>query len=712
MRRKKLLALVLGATMTMSLLAGCSKDAGTNNETTTAKQEETTTVAQQEETTAAPAPSFELAAPEALPEKAFAHITFDGDDEGYFAVAQTDNPGKNDGATYGIEPTDVTFGYADGPVDKCLYVDGKFGVDLNLEPTNTDAYTVSFWVNADRLSTFGPTLQMGYNMGMAADAGNDVTWFNVTQSEWGEASAKIFPIVWSRNEASDSADGSVDCWPWMYAFDNEIHGKREWVMVTIVCTGEVQNGATGATTAGAQFYVDGVKMYDSQANYTSNAYFEYTWDATLAPNIMKPGDKEFESLFGINYWDTVFKGFVDDLYVYDTALTPGQVASLYALGNPAVESVAPEGVEVEVETEPAAVNVTPTGTEVVGATDCSTGWWSAFSKTVAVPAGETASVDFINWHAGDASNWNNFLVVLQNVADAHSATDNAAYAEYAVLRADNYGWLGDKNTGANLAELGWTVESDWNWDTFLADTQGANVHLEVTNNGTTADVVATVTSATGAVHTQKYAGIAVSGDLYFCLTAEKACLDIGGSAPFSGVVTPVGSAQVGPLDCTAGWWTAFSDTVAVAAGETSKIEFTNWHTTEEPSNWNNFLVVLQNVPDAHTADTAMENSNADYAEYAVLRADNYGWLADKNTGANLAELGWTVESDWNWDTYLDDMQGANVVVEVTNNGTTADVVATVTTTAGKVYTQKYAGIAVSGDLYYCLTAEKACLDIK
>ena len=128
-------------------------------------------------------------------------------------------------------------------------------------------------MNADRLSTFGPTLQMGYNMGKAADAGNDVTWLNVTQSEWGADSAKIFPIVWSRNEASDAADGT-DCWPWMYAFDNEIHGKREWVMVTIVSSGEVQNGATGATTVGAQYYVNGVMVYDSQANYSSNAYFE------------------------------------------------------------------------------------------------------------------------------------------------------------------------------------------------------------------------------------------------------------------------------------------------------------------------------------------------------------------------------------------------------------------------------------------------------
>ena len=336
--KKKVLAALLCISMTAALFTGC----GAKEEAPAAEKTETTgttteAAAPTEETAAgteaAPAetpapPVAEMAAPEELPAETFAHITFDGEtDEGYVAVTQVEDPGDNDGATYGIEPTEATFAYQPGAVGNALYVNGDFGLDLGLEPTNTDTYTVSFWVNADRLSTYGPTLQMGYNMGKAADAGNNVTWFNVTQSEWGGNSAKIFPIVWSRNEASDVADGT-DCWPWMYAFDDSIHGKREWAMVTIVCSGEEQTGATGAKTVGAQYYVNGVKVYDSHDNYTNNSYFEYTWDASLAPNIMKPGDSEFESLFGINYWDTIFKGFVDDLYIYDTALTAGQVASL------------------------------------------------------------------------------------------------------------------------------------------------------------------------------------------------------------------------------------------------------------------------------------------------------------------------------------------------------------------------------------------------
>lgn len=509
--KKKVLAAFMSAALAATMLAGC----GSSDSTDTSTAEESTT---EESSAEASEASAEEVSAEELPD-AFAHITFDGDDEGYVAVTQVEDVGDNDGATYGIAETEATLNYTNGPVDNCLYLDGSFGLDLNLEATNTDTYTVSFWVNADRLATYGPTLQMGYNMGKAADAGNDVTWFNVTQSEWGSDSAKIFPIVWSRNEASDAADGQ-DCWPWMYSFDDSIHGKREWAMVTIVCSGEEQSGATGATTVGAQFYVNGTLVYDSQDNYENGTYFEYTWDATLAPNIMQPGDYEFESLFGVNYWDTIFKGYVDDLYVFDSALTAGQVLSLYELGDASVETVAVETTETTEEAEPTAVDhsdVVTTGT-VVGSQDCTTGFWTAFSDTTEVPSGESVTFNFKNY-TDELNNWDNFLVILQNVADVHSATDNADYAEYAVLRADNYGW----GTGYDGIA---TAECDWNWDTFTADIDGADVELTVTNNGDTADVVAVVTTTAGTVYTQSYTGVAITGDLYVCLSVEAGFLDI------------------------------------------------------------------------------------------------------------------------------------------------------------------------------------------
>lgn len=516
--KKKVLCTLLCASLTLGMLTACGNndnaaDNGTNdtNQTNEDNSAANNTDAGTTDTTPA-----EVSA-EAVPD-AFAHYTFDGDDEGYTAVVQVEDVGDNDGATFGIADTDAAFAYADGPVGQAIYLDGSYGLNLNLKATNTDSYSVSFWVNADRLANYGPTLQIGYDIGKAADAGNNVTWLNVTQSEWGADNAKIFPIVWSRNEASDGQDGT-DCWPWMYGWDDSIHGKREWAMVTIVCSGEVQNSPLGSTTAGAQYYLNGQMVYDSQANYTNNTYFEYTWDATLAPNIMKP-TSDFESYFGINYWDTVFKGFVDDLYVFDSALTAGQVLSLYEMGNPNVESVAPEtGTAVE-DVEPVAVDhsdVTTTGT-VVGATDCSTVFWTEFSDVVEIPSGESATVNFKNY-SDELENWHNFLVILQNVADVHSADANADYKEYAVCRADNWGW------GAGYDNIA-TAECDWNWDTFKADIDGADIELTITNNGDSADIVFVAKTAGGATYNQSYKGIAVDGSLYYCFTVENAFIDI------------------------------------------------------------------------------------------------------------------------------------------------------------------------------------------
>lgn len=320
----------------------------------------------------------------------------------------------------------------------------------------------------------------------------------------------------------------------------------------------------------------------------------------------------------------------------------------------------------------------PTGT-VIGSTDCSTGFFGAFSDVVTVANGETKTVTFKNYNNGGA-NWNNFLVVLNNVA---------LDKEYALLRADNWGWLNGDNTqaipDANKA-------SYWNWDNFMADLNGATVAVSVTNNGTTADVVANVTTAAGASYYQKYTGLAISGDLSYRLSVDGCYLVVEDTEETpdtpSTSVEPTGT-TVGSTDYSTGFFGAFSDAVTVANGATKTVTFQNYN--NGGANWNNFVVVL--------------NNEALDKEYAVMRADNYGWTSAGNTGEHLETLGWTLESNWNWDTMNADLNGATVAVSVTNNGTTADVVANVTTTGGATYYQKYLGIAIDGDLSYRLTVD-------
>ncbi|MGM9703286.1 MAG: bacterial Ig-like domain-containing protein, partial [Prevotella sp.] len=87
------------------------------------------------------------------------------------------------------------------------------------------------------------------------------------------------------------------------------------------------------------------------------------------------------------------------------------------------------------ESKATQVSITPT---VLGAEDNTSGWWSMHTNDVKVPAGETYIAKFTNYSSLGA-NWNNFVVVLRR----------ANLAEYAVVRADNFGWGAGYDGNAN-----------------------------------------------------------------------------------------------------------------------------------------------------------------------------------------------------------------------------------------------------------------------
>ena len=187
-------------------------------------------------------------------------------------------------------------------------------------------------------------------------------------------------------------------------------------------------------------------------------------------------------------------------------------------GKQAVTVTAKNGVkttfDVTVEKH-AATFVTPSPA-ILGAEDCTTGWWGAhLDADVKVPAGETRAFSFTN--LGGAANWNNYVVVLRN----------AALAEYVVVRSDNYGWTGDNSGpyGWKNCTAGSTGAADW--ATWLVGMNGAKVVVYVTNNNNgTADVLAITTGTDGKVNTQYYYGIdgVDANDLFVDFTVDSSCL--------------------------------------------------------------------------------------------------------------------------------------------------------------------------------------------
>ena len=288
---------------------------------------------------------------------------------------------------------------------------------------------------------------------------------------------------------------------------------------------------------------------------------------------------------------------------------------------------------------------------LLGAEDNSTPFWGAHTENIKIAPKETKVATFTNY-SSCASNWNNFCIVL--------CKENNA--EYAVVRADNYGW------GDGYAACTPTMEAGRDWDVWRPAMDGAKVTTYVTNNGDgTADVKAVMVGNNGATYTQEYKGINTVDpeNFYFRFTVDGCHL--------------VFDKEVGASDCSTPFWGAHSPNIQVIGHQVCTVNFTNYSSCA--SNWNNFCIVL---------------CKADNTEYAVVRADNYGW--GDGYGACTA----TMEEGRNWDAWRPAMNGAKVSAQIVNNGDgTADIKVVMHGTDGNDYTQDYIGInTVDPDNFY------------
>lgn len=123
-------------------------------------------------------------------------------------------------------------------------------------------------------------------------------------------------------------------------------------------------------------------------------------------------------------------------------------------------------------------------------------------------------------------------------------------------------------------------------------------------------------------------------------------------------------------DLSAGWWSNFSkEDYVIEKGESMEFHFMNYSDAEE--NWHNWAL--------YGASTTHGGSG--YKEYFGIRCDNWDNTTGSNTGCS---------SDFNWDTFKQDMNGSKVdmAVEYSASGTfTMD--AEITTASDKLYSYRY-----------------------
>ena len=233
------------------------------------------------------------------------------------------------------------------------------------------------------------------------------------------------------------------------------------------------------------------------------------------------------------------------------------------------------------------------------------------------------------------------------------------------MRADNYGW--DAGYDACTPSGG---QSDWG--EWLAAMDGAKVTTYITNNGNgTADIKAVMVGNNNMTYYQEYIGIGAvdPNNCYFNFTVDGSHIEFDDA--------------IGADDNSTAFWGAHSEMIKVPVGNTYTTRFKNF--TSGANTWNNFCVVL---------------TRADNSEYAVVRADNYGW--GDSYGACMPSGGQT-----DWGAWLAAMDESMVTVSVTNHGSSADVQCVMVGNNGVSYLQDYIGISpIDGDdLFFRFTVD-------
>lgn len=212
-------------------------------------------------------------------------------------------------------------------------------------------------------------------------------------------------------------------------------------------------------------------------------------------------------------------------------------------------------------------------------------------------------------------------------------------------------------------------------------------------------------NTTGMVVTATYSdntkGVVPNGNLKFSKIpaasgSQEAVISFVGATKTVTTTCPLtlvkGVSQVGATNFSTAWWTVFSSDNTVASG--SSKTFTMYCYSDNLANWHSPCTILRKA-------SALPTST----EYAVVRMDNFGWGSGYSTA--------TLTSNWNWDTFMSNINGSKVVITVTNNGNnTADVLYNVTYANGDTHFQKYAGVTVdSNDLSCALVTEESYLVI-
>ncbi|MFT4156755.1 MAG: family 43 glycosylhydrolase [Microbacterium sp.] len=178
------------------------------------------------------------------------------------------------GARIDLPGTDAAF-VTDGAAGSAVHLDGSAGIRLPDGLISSKTYSVALWLRPEQLTP--------YTTAFFAAASGD-SWVSLVPQ--GHAGVNGSTMLWSGSTWYDAGTGTS-------------LPLNEWSHVAFV----VDNGAVAV-------YIDGVLRFSG----------------TGFPDAVSSGS--VISTIGVNWWDTPFRGDVDELTVWSSALSPQEIATL------------------------------------------------------------------------------------------------------------------------------------------------------------------------------------------------------------------------------------------------------------------------------------------------------------------------------------------------------------------------------------------------
>ena len=322
----------------------------------------------------------------------------------------------------------------------------------------------------------------------------------------------------------------------------------------------------------------------------------------------------------------------------------------------------------------------------IGADNNSDSWYGASSEIFKIGHHQTLTLKFKSYTATDEQlvgkgeggtnlPWGSYMTHIMNFWDGNY--------QNLFVRGDGYGWKqhdgghadsgdpADFDTDQNPSNTTYTYNQKNfgnNYRTIIGE--GADVVLTIARYGKELRITEVVTSSGGATYRHYFVGkfgTSETADIWCQMTIERAHIEVSEDKTLTTSVadTPVTGTLIGTLNNGLGGikdnpYQSFS----LQENGSLSLHFKNY--TNKVENWFNW--VLELTPD-----------NVNYLD---LRADNYGW-GTYWSSSNCSITG------YDWNTFKDDMNGADVVINIGRSGSSIAITATMTSTASKVFTETY-----------------------